>query len=708
MEKGGSKTTSRWRQACAKALVCLVCAAAVVLPVAIDDPTLHRLELTLGDLVTDGRGGGTVDDQFVLIGIDDDSLNVENLLDDEEMGESLELFDMCEEFPWSRGVYAGLARRLIEAGARLVVFDMTFSTASEDFQEGDEDFKAVIEEYPDRIVIASAFSEREGVEGTAGKAKTIWKFSGPDESVLESAGGVEDNRVGFATVFPDIDRKLRRTQIIGQVRAGADMHHSLAFAALKQLGLEARIEDPAQRFPIRFPDFDDSGFSAFPLYTIFFETTWEKNYQSGETFRDKIVYVGGASDVAFHDDATVPQGTILGVQLQMATLAALKNGELYSEFSRGWQYLSIAFMALIAFAVAFVMKRPLVGLGILVGGGIVYLICVRWIYFSFDILLPSATPTLTLAASGIFCFGYQFAVERLEKARLRRTLERQVSKELAEHILSMPEDYFNSLPGTRRPVTILFSDIRSFTTRSEKDDPVELVEQLGEYLDAMAEVVFKHHGVVDKFIGDAVMAVWGNIRSEGVEVDARNAVAAAVEMLERLDELNRNWVGAGREPFAIGIGLNHGESIFAMMGSERKQEMTVIGDPVNQAARLEGLTKKFGVGIIVGEQVAEYVKSDFHLRSLGPVRTKGKEEAAELFGVLGRKSATADRALAEKLEWVEEYHKALEAFQKGDDRAAEAQFQKCQSDDPSDLVCALYLEHLAKHDADRALRMTEK
>ncbi len=341
-------------------------------------------------------------------------------------------------------------------------------------------------------------------------------------------------------------------------------------------------------------------------------------------FKDKIVFVGGVSIPDFHDVADIPGREILGVHLQMNALAAALNGEFYSMFTKRGQLLSIALMALIAFGVGFVLRRPLVGFGILIACGGLYLLAVRWLYFSYDALLPSAAPILTLASSGIFSFGYQFTIERLEKARLRRTLERQVSKELAEHILSMPEDYFSSLPGVRKPVTVLFSDIRSFTTRAESDDVVQLVAQLREYLDAMAKIVFKHGGVVDKFIGDAVMAVWGNFRSDGVDVDARKAVAAATEMHERLAELNQKWVAAGSKPFEIGIGLNHGEVIFAMMGSEEKQEMTVIGDPVNQAARLEGLTKKFGSGIIIGEHIAEFVKEDFNLRSLGSGAHQGQ------------------------------------------------------------------------------------
>ncbi len=248
----------------------------------------------------------------------------------------------------------------------------------------------------------------------------------------------------------------------------------------------------------------------------------------------------------------------------------------------------------------------------------------------------------------------------------------------------MPEDYFQSLPGVRKPVTVLFSDIRSFTARSEKDDPVALVSQLKEYLDAMGEIVFDHGGVVDKFIGDAVMAVWGNLRSQGPEADTRNAVAAAVEMRHRLMELNEKWRASGREPFEIGIGLNHGEAIFGMMGSEQKQEMTVIGDPVNQAARLESLTKKFGLGIIVGARVIDYLEGRFVLRSLGKVRTMGKEEAEELAGVLGE----AGELLAEDdQEWLEEYRQALAAFQAGDLETAERLFRSCAGRRPDDPAC---------------------
>jgi adenylate cyclase len=392
----------------------------------------------------------------------------------------------------------------------------------------------------------------------------------------------------------------------------------------------------------------------------------------------------------------------LGPQMHLNSLAAALAGNFYQISGKTVHVLSVVVLALVGFGIAFVMRKPVVGLIALVACGAAYLLLARWCYFDFSILLPVASPIFTLGLAGLGCFGNRFVLEQLEKARLRRTLERQVSKDLAEHILSMPEDYYNSLPGVRKPVTVLFSDIRGFTSRSEKDDPVTLVSQLREYLDLMGEIVFKHRGVVDKFIGDAVMAVWGNLRSEGVEKDTLNAVAAAVEMQQRLSELNAKWAEDGLEPYVIGIGLNQGHVIFGMMGSEQKQEMTVIGDAVNQAARLEGLTKKFGMEVIVGPRVAKYVSGKFSLRSLGKVRTMGKKEAEELFGVSPENQDEA------QVDWARRYHEALAAFNDGNLEVARVAFESCMADQPGDLTTKMYLDAIARGDSGGVLVMTGK
>ena len=232
-----------------------------------------------------------------------------------------------------------------------------------------------------------------------------------------------------------------------------------------------------------------------------------------------------------------------------------------------------------------------------------------------------------------------------------------------------------------------------------------MVPQLKAYMNTMGAIVFEHNGVVDKFIGDAVMAVWGLMRSEGVESDARSAVSAAVAMQVRLRELNAKWAEEGREPFKIGIGVNHGYVIFGMMGSEEKEEMTVIGDAVNQAARLEGLTKKFGQEVIIGHSVVDLVDDLFLVRPRGRVRTYGKDEGEELASVLC--DSAGDRS-EEQDDWLKKYNRSLKAFREGDLKEAQQCFQACSDERPDDLTCSMYLEAIARGDEGGDLVLTGK
>ena len=712
MDKNESNTRSsdtirHGKQMRINALICLVVGSIMAGLIALNFAQLHEFELWLGDELTDNRGGGTVDERLVLVAIDDASLNVlDHVFDEQEVEDSPELEAMSWGYPFSRSVWAGLTQKLIDSGAKLVVFDVVFSGVGEGEGEGDAAFKAVIEENPRKVVLASdiVYPELAGQQGGA----SLPFIMRPSPTVIESEDSM-DNRIGLAKFFPDVDLKVRSMEGLIHIYDHEDvpLRHTMAIAALKQINPDAETGHFAVPQPIRFPDFSDGSgtYAPISLYTLFIDEFWEKNYGGGEYFRDKIVYVGGASTTQFHDDVNIPIGTILGVQLQMCSLAAASNGEYYSIVGKNGQILSVFVMALVVFGVAFLLQRPLLGLLILCSCAGIYLILVPWVYFNHSLLLPAAAPLLALGLSGLGVYGSRYAMERLEKAQLRRVLERQMSKELADHILSMPEGYFQSLPGVRKPVTILFSDIRSFTSRSEKDDPVELMTQLKEYMNAMGRIVFVNSGVVDKFIGDAVMGVWGLLQSDREEDDARSAVAAAVAMQRSLRDLNEKWAQEGREPFHIGIGLNHGDVIFGMMGSEEKEEMTVIGDAVNQAARIESLTKKFGQEIIIGPSVAEKMDGSVPLRSLGRIRTYGKDEAEELFSVL---TELPEEQSSEQRDWLKRFSDGLEAFQAGDLEKARQYLSVCHSENPDDLTCSIYLEAIERGDDHGDLVLTSK
>ena len=214
-------------------------------------------------------------------------------------------------------------------------------------------------------------------------------------------------------------------------------------------------------------------------------------------------------------------------------------------------------------------------------------------------------------------------------------MEKYVSKNVVRELLDEPKAYAQSLGGVVRPVSVLFSDIRGYSIVSAQTDPQALVSQLNEYLTAMVECVFRFGGTLDKFIGDAVMAVWGNTRSEGVRNDAANAVRAALAMRTELERLNAGWAKRGLPQLRIGVAINHGEVVVGNIGSPQRMEFTVIGDAVNVTWKLQELTKDLGADLIVGKNVNALVIEEFELRPLGKITIRGLPQPLEIFELCG-------------------------------------------------------------------------
>jgi adenylate cyclase len=219
--------------------------------------------------------------------------------------------------------------------------------------------------------------------------------------------------------------------------------------------------------------------------------------------------------------------------------------------------------------------------------------------------------------------------EEREKQGLSRLFGQFVSPEVKERII---RDKLGVI-AERRQVAVLFADIRAFTPRAEETDAEVLVAQLNEYFDAMVTAITKHGGVVDKFVGDAIMAVFGGVID--LPSPAAAALDAAAEMRRRLEELNGGWERRGVPPFAVGIGIHHGEVVQGTIGSAERKEFTVIGDVVNTAARLETLTKEKGLPIVVSRAVVELLPAPRRAacEPLGAVKLKGKQREVEVFGV---------------------------------------------------------------------------
>jgi adenylate cyclase len=219
-----------------------------------------------------------------------------------------------------------------------------------------------------------------------------------------------------------------------------------------------------------------------------------------------------------------------------------------------------------------------------------------------------------------------------DRDRIRNTFGRYVTKQVAEAIL----DGRLQLDGERKKATILLSDIRSFTSISEKVEPEEVVEFLNRYFNIMVDVVVKYEGRLDKFIGDAILAVFGDAMPH--EDDARRAVLTALEMREQLAKFNIERQHEGKEPLRIGIAVHTGEVVAGNIGSEHKTEYTVIGDTVNLTSRMESLNKEFHTDILISESTYQEVKDLVEVQELSEVPIRGKEKPVKLYALKGRKA----------------------------------------------------------------------
>ena len=620
---------------------------------------------------------------FVFLGIDQSTLQLPPL-SGEEIASNRAFQLMTEKpFPWSREVWALLLDRLFGAGARLVMFDMIFNPPN----DGDPAFHAALDRYRDKVVVGANFDMQ--------NPNTLQEIT-PNNTLIPPPQLLDD-RVGFVNFWADpIDGKIRAVTYRVTDRQLADLpseeiYESLSARALAKIGHANDVPQDFRGHMIRFTSPD--AFAPRPLYEVFDPKFWHSNYADGAFFKGKVVMIGSSAQVE-HDTVVTPMSpTTLGPALHLQAMAAVMNHEFLRPTSAKIDLALVAAAGLVAWSLVAFLRRPLLCLGGLVLITVAYLGTARVAYDKIGLLLLTVPVLSALVLSGLFSLSFEYVLERLEKLRTRRTLERYVSKNLVKEVLENPHSYYSSLRGARLPVTVLFSDLIGFTTLSEKGDPEALVVQLNEYLSRMTSVVFSNGGTLDKFIGDGIMAVWGNVRSFGMAEDAKNCARAALGMRRELRNLNQKWRGEGRMGFGMGIGINHGEVIVGNIGSHERMDPTVIGDSANLASRIEGLTRVYGLDILVGATAAELVRDEVYLRSVARVQVKGKTKPVDILTFIGARNEEVDR---EFLKWLETYEEGLDKFRARDFTQAKILFSRFLEFYPDDLLAKMYL--------DRALR----
>ncbi len=639
-----------------------------------------RGEQSFEDLLRrEGRTTATRDD-FVFLGVDQSTLEMPPLSPEELANNRAFQLMTAKQFPWSREVWAILLDKLFAAGARLVMFDFVSNPPN----EGDAAFHEALEKYRGRVVVGANIDVAEANQ-----------IITPNEQLIPSPA-MADDRVGYVNFWSDpIDGKVRAANFTTSVRQlaglppypGDEIFESFSARAIEKLGHAADVPRDQRAHLIRFSGNDAYG--ARSLYEVFDPKLWHANYKDGAFFNNKVVLVGAASQIA-HDVVVTPMTPAMpGPVLHLQTMAAAMQHEFLRLTTLATDYTLLGAAGVLAWGLIAFVRRPIVCIATLAGMVVVYLLIVRLAYDRTGLLLFTVPVLGAFLSSALFSLGLEYTLERLEKVRTRRTLERYVSKNLVKEILDNPGSYYSSLRGVRIPATILFSDVVGFTALTESADPEALVRQLNEYLSRMTAAVFDNGGTLDKFIGDAVMAVWGNVRSRGCAEDAKSAARAALAMRRELWTLNQKWFAQGIVPFAIGMGINQGDVLVGNIGSQQKADPTVIGDSVNLASRLEGLTRTYGVDILLGPTATEFVRDEFYVRSVARVQVKGKTEPAEISALLGPRDKPFDADLLHALEMYEE---GFRKFRARDFAGAAQLFEHFLKAYPEDVLASTYYD----------------
>lgn len=558
--------------------------------------------------------------------------------------EARALHGMKKQWPWSREIYGLVLERLVEAGAKVVIFDLTFPTP----MTGDEPFRFALEKYRNRVVIGSNFVYAEKADGNG----SVIIDSQPSDTLIAPTSP-RDDRVGYSNYWPDDDDVVRRAQYrvtkeeINRIAPPdeAERFLSLGARAMTKSGFENCVPSGTDSHVFRYTAGPRVGFPPRSVIDIFDPISWKNRYKSGEFFRGKIVLVGAEGNWQ-HDDHPTPFGSMPGPELHLNAI----NAAIHSEFITELPHIAVQMAALVAAGTAlalwFSVRAPWLRVLLLLAVNALDVWLTLLAFNKRSVYIPCLPFLIELDTTVLLGLVCDFTWERLEKARVRKTLEKYVSGNVVRELLDHRSAFQQSLGGVVKPATILFSDIRGYTSVSAKTDPQALVSQLNEYLSAMVECVFRYGGTLDKFIGDAVMAVWGNVQSEGVANDATNAVRAGLAMRDELARLNEDWRKRGMNELRIGIAVNQGDVVVGNVGSPRRMEFTVIGDAVNVSWRLQELTKQVDTEIVVSKSVSSLVVEHFELQEFGSFHLAGFAEPVEIFGISRAIAVSSERELA--------------------------------------------------------------
>ncbi len=578
----------------------------------------------VNNLFFDRLSTGAQRNDIVIIGIDDASLK--------KIG----------AWPWNRNVHANLITKLGEYNPRGVAFDVLFLEP----REGDIVMQQVLDNATYPIVLGSKFE-------TSGYIHSVY--------------ALHNSRVtdGVVNVTPDSDSKVRSVQPFFTEKEKCIP--SLAYALIPKTSSVYRECSAIQQVSLRYQE-------KIPRVSY---VDVLNGTVALEQLKDKFILIGYATTDLEVDSFSGLLGTkINGVEIHAHALATALNNTKIFTFSKVAVLLINLLIALLLALLPSVFKRASLQLALLASVCFVVIFGAVFAYeYGYKTYIPWAIGLPIISYTFALLYSYIVGAQRNEY--LKKVFGTYVHPSLLEELIADPKKL--KLGGEKRHMTVLFSDVRGFTTFSEKLSPEGLVDLLNGYLNVMSPIILERRGTIDKYIGDAIMAFWN------APVQTLNhellAVEAALEMQEKLAVFNTSLNRADGLKLGIGIGVNSGDMVVGNMGSDQRFNYTVMGDAVNTGSRFEGLTKKYGIITIVGESTRKAITDTKILfRKLDIMTVKGKSDPTTIYEPL--------RASDSMKEFVEKYELGFDAYVKADFTTAKKYLEPLAThgDEPSKMI----------------------
>jgi adenylate cyclase len=683
-------------------------------------PLVDEIEEYLYDVRLRWSMPNTLDEQIVIVDVDERSIA--------EQG----------HFPWQRDTMADLVNILFDDyGVRVLAFDMLFAEPEEStalqlidqlrdrpglslpFDELEERWRTD-RQFAESLIARNVIlgfvfkpivSEREPpetgmlpmpslfAEQLEGIAIPFYSGAGYTGNFAELQGAAE---FGAFFSYPRLDDVTRITPLLEAYQG--DIYESLGLAAARLY-----LGNP----PLQLEFGDDEEFSGLTLehirlgdrripvdektqaYIPFRGPQGSFRYVSAtdvlnrrvapELLQDKLVMVGTSAAGLLDLRATPVSDAYVGVEIHANIASGILDERFMSSpaYSPGIEAVQIAVNLALMAAVMPVLSPALAVLLILALAGL-NLAANFYLWSEAQLILPLASVLITILVMAFLQITYDYFIESRRKQRLGRLFGQYIPAELVEEIDASAEEL--SLEGENREMTVLFSDVRGFTTISEGLEPTELTQLMNEFLTPITKIIHDHRGTIDKYMGDAVMAFWGAPLRDPQH--ARNALCAALAMIDAMEKVTESFATRGWPAIKVGIGISSGPMNVGNMGSEFRMAYTVMGDVVNLGSRLEGQTKTYGVNIIVSEETAALLDG-FVLRELDLIRVKGKNVPITIYEPLGREGAIGP-ALAEELDL---YQQALQLYRSRAFERARPIFETLEAENSS-VLYQLYLQRI--------------